>query len=298
MPKLIVLEGQMKGQSFKFKGESFVLGRSSTNDIKVVDMGVSRKHCHIFKVGGKFYIEDLKSTNGTRVNGYKLRTGERYEVGENDFIAIGKTVFCLIDFPAVNPMEREQIYAGSGTKGAAKKPTKPDGTEAPSKRQLDLINKASHLIKRSFDEHEFLEKILGYLMDSIPGIDSASIILLDYTKTGKVKVRKTFSRSREGAEHRQGTISPEVLGQAIKQAKIVKRIDSATEKAYESIGDKGTVKMGTVICVPIISQSVVKAAIYVDSLDSTYGFRKKDISILDHVSGLLSAAVEGQMLSP
>ncbi len=45
------------------------LGRGSGNDIRIPDKSVSRKHAVINFIDGKFYIRDLNSTYGTKVNG-------------------------------------------------------------------------------------------------------------------------------------------------------------------------------------------------------------------------------------
>lgn len=52
--------------------DSVYLGRSNENDIMLDDNSVSRRHCRITNKNGRFFIEDLKSTNGTLVNGKKI----------------------------------------------------------------------------------------------------------------------------------------------------------------------------------------------------------------------------------
>ena len=69
MPRLRVIEGPIKGQAFEFVGDTVFIGRSSKNDVQINDAGISRKQIKIFLIGGKFFVEDLKSTNGTLLNG-------------------------------------------------------------------------------------------------------------------------------------------------------------------------------------------------------------------------------------
>ena len=97
MPRLYISEGPMKDQTFDFKKKTVFIGRSSRNDIQINDKMISRKHLKIFKIGGSFCVEDLRSTNGTLLNGDMVVPGQGYEVTERDTIVIGNTVIQLGD---------------------------------------------------------------------------------------------------------------------------------------------------------------------------------------------------------
>ncbi len=66
-----------------------VLGRANgASDILVDDIGVSRQHAAIVYAQGEFFLEDLGSSNGTRVNGEKigvaaLSPGVEFSLGRN-----------------------------------------------------------------------------------------------------------------------------------------------------------------------------------------------------------------------
>ena len=67
--------------------ESNVVGRASDNDIWIDDPNVSRQHCRVARVDGRWVLSDLGSTNGTwldaaRVKRYALSDGETFYVGD------------------------------------------------------------------------------------------------------------------------------------------------------------------------------------------------------------------------
>ncbi|MGD0089557.1 MAG: FHA domain-containing protein [Planctomycetota bacterium] len=68
------------------------VGRASTNTIQVVDEKASRQHFRIEKAAERFRLVDLKSTNGTRLNGVKLqgevllRPGDKITLGGTNFL--------------------------------------------------------------------------------------------------------------------------------------------------------------------------------------------------------------------
>jgi pSer/pThr/pTyr-binding forkhead associated (FHA) protein len=66
------------------------IGRSPESDILLPDTGVSREHARIFQVGQDYFVEDLGSTNGTWVDGerirqHRLKPGALVRVGPYEF---------------------------------------------------------------------------------------------------------------------------------------------------------------------------------------------------------------------
>lgn len=68
-------------------GIPITIGRRSGNDLALVDIEVSREHARIEYVAPRYFVNDLGSTNGTRVNGrsvggpHALRDGDVIELG-------------------------------------------------------------------------------------------------------------------------------------------------------------------------------------------------------------------------
>ena len=74
--------------------EPLSIGRSREADIPLLDDKVSRVHCGIRLSDGKFYLKDLKSRNGTYVNGVKLpKGGVSNRLSDQDKIRIGREIF-------------------------------------------------------------------------------------------------------------------------------------------------------------------------------------------------------------
>ena len=75
------------GQAYPLVRTITVLGRGTDADIRVEDPGVSRKHCEIV-VGAPAIVRDLKSTNGTFVNGQRV---EEVALEDGSVVKIGGT---------------------------------------------------------------------------------------------------------------------------------------------------------------------------------------------------------------
>src|SRR5689334_22572901 len=87
---LVIREGADAGARFALQGGTTIIGREKGVDIVLADRECSRQHCRITSLQGQFVIEDLKSTNGTRVNGVPVTTPVTLNSG--DQIALGKTL--------------------------------------------------------------------------------------------------------------------------------------------------------------------------------------------------------------
>jgi hypothetical protein len=88
------ISGKYQGGEFPVTTDKpIVVGRSSDLDMVLVEDMVSRKHARIAMQGDQIWIEDLGSTNGTFVNGEKIK---RARLKEGDRVLIGTSILKLI----------------------------------------------------------------------------------------------------------------------------------------------------------------------------------------------------------
>lgn len=91
-PSLVGLTGSVKGQSFKFTGDRWKIGRDA-NECNIVldDAGVSSLHAQIINEGATWKLINLMSSNGSFVNGQRVQTaylngGDRLQFGSTELI--------------------------------------------------------------------------------------------------------------------------------------------------------------------------------------------------------------------
>lgn len=92
-------EGRQHTIPLDSEEEHHVIGRydKKSNNFVQVDLdkfdarknGISRLHARLMHIGEQWMIEDLQSSNGTRINGRKLIPGQRYVVRNGDQIQFG-----------------------------------------------------------------------------------------------------------------------------------------------------------------------------------------------------------------
>lgn len=88
---LIVLAGSNVGEMYRVEeGETF-LGRGTNATIRLNDDGISRRHARLVQINNDVFIEDLKSSNGTTVNGVAvaeqpLKDGDKIRLGSTTIL--------------------------------------------------------------------------------------------------------------------------------------------------------------------------------------------------------------------
>jgi pSer/pThr/pTyr-binding forkhead associated (FHA) protein len=292
VPKIILTEGTMTGRSFVLDDNNVFIGRSFKSDIQINDNAISRKHLKVFRIGKRFFIEDLKSTNGTLINGEPIASGESYEVGEGDNIQIGGTVIRLDDLPLIKALEKKSLKPEVIRYNGDEKQDTQKERRSYASNDINLVFNISELIKETNNVNEFFEKALGHLLDFFQRIDRAAIFLFENDKAGKKVIKNIVPLCRERNGKRKFSFSHKLIDQIMVKGKAVRMSDTTFEKQFDFAASTLILQIKSVVCVPIISAAEILGAIYMDSLQSAYGFRKDDLMLLNSVSGYLAAVIE------
>lgn len=70
---LVLVQGGQPIRTWPLAAAELTIGRAEQSDIPLADPGVSRNHARVVREGDDFIVEDLRSTNGTEVNGQPIR---------------------------------------------------------------------------------------------------------------------------------------------------------------------------------------------------------------------------------
>lgn len=71
---------------YEFEDDRISVGRDQENEIQVPLSTVSRKHCVFFRDNDEWYLEDLKSTHGTKHNGKPVGAGGKKLLRDGDIV--------------------------------------------------------------------------------------------------------------------------------------------------------------------------------------------------------------------
>lgn len=164
--KLVVKAGLTDKKEYALEpGRAYFIGRSREAEVIVKDQQASRRHCAIEgSADGKWTVADHDSSNGTHLNGQRIKTRP---LKDGDEVRIGKTLFkfCLADAPAkAKPSAEDTILVGTDGKPKADEP-KADEPEADEPKADEPKERPAPRPKKDTSEEDlkdlfsFLDKI-------------------------------------------------------------------------------------------------------------------------------------------
>ena len=88
---------QKTGQTIVLNKNQFIIGKSQTMaDFALVDnQTISRKHAMLYEDNGSWYVDDLNSLNGTRVNGTRIVPGQPVKLKSGDEVTMSDEAFLV-----------------------------------------------------------------------------------------------------------------------------------------------------------------------------------------------------------
>jgi len=107
--KLVVIKGNQRGTEFVISGDTFRVGKAHENDLVLADETVSRVHFEIMRDAKGYLVRDMRSTNGTFLDGAEVK--EAY-LRAGSVIAAGACELKFTPFEErieILPSEKEQL---------------------------------------------------------------------------------------------------------------------------------------------------------------------------------------------
>jgi adenylate cyclase len=290
------------------KGDLSV-GRTEGNDIVLNHPSVSRKHAKFEIRGDHWWIVDLKSTNGVKVNGNLVSESE---VVTGDKISVGSVQLELKALPSVNFSSESMFDNPSGTvirrisdfnsefgldmaeaaQQATPRPSsEPGGRRAEPAAAREKIFQVLIQVAKTLLETEELNDVLNTVMEIIfkyLPVERGLIILFDEEGNPVPKLTKF----REGADAHDIPISRTILNM-VAQQQVALMTSNALEDA-RLLGGKSIAIHGirSAMCVPLWNRGRVIGAVQVDSPIHIGSYSEDDLDLLTALSNFAAVAIE------
>lgn len=291
--RLHVINGPLKELDFSLEKETTHIGRGSGNEVQIKDQSVSKRHARILRKGKKYFIEDLNSFNGTQILGNPIEPGVLFELHEGIPVSIGNVAVSLGKEYLVDGMKSRFCIDLSGQTGKGGKALLYKDRRITNRRNLEVIYEVSTILMQTFDIDDICEKIMETLFTHFKRINSGAILLID-DKTGDLKV--ITSRSRNSRKQIKSKYSRTIVNRVMREGRAVIMSDTSREDKDNLSDSMKTMRIKSVMCVPIICKSGIRGVIYVHSINVAPGFRKEDLLLLSVLSNPAALAIENSLL--
>jgi two-component system, NtrC family, sensor kinase len=308
VPKLLIKTGEEKGISYRVADQAVTIGREPSNTVVLSDALVSRRHARILKRGKQFVIEDLKSINGTFVNGEAVT---RQDLKTGDTIILGETSLLFLPFHAMEEPVQEGGELPVSERGIKELtveialPPQETYPPMPFSTQSDLshLNEAYgrltllyHLIRdlvTIVDFPEVLNKTLEKVMEIVKG-DRALIILADDATGDLVPY---VSRKREGLVNPgEISLSKSICRVVLESGQSILTSDAMQDNRFQSSESVMVQGIRSAMSAPIRSKNRLLGVIHVDTVGRLTSFSRDDLELLTAIGYQAGIAIENAKL--
>ncbi|MGW8255917.1 MAG: FHA domain-containing protein [Thermoguttaceae bacterium] len=207
MTTLFVIRGIDQGARFAIDAPLVRIGRETSNNIQLHDTEVSRLHAEIRSQDGVFSIVDLNSSNGTYVNGQRvkqhpLQSGDQLQLGGTLMLFTGPSAISEEELAqAVNigsPRESEKVSrivsSVSQKEGSRIFDSQADEPQnswlARARSNLQIMYRTALAVSHTLDIDQLLQRIMELIFEWVEA-DRGCILLMD--PVSKVLQPKPFS---------------------------------------------------------------------------------------------------------
>lgn len=308
MPYLDAITGPAMGRRYPLENSRYVLGRHPDCDIVLESGSVSRQHARISKSGSHFVLEDLKSRNGSFVNGRLI--GEPTQLLEGDTIRI-----CDIELNFHEESKSSALTANPSSKGSgfgimivedddsssrsvtAKLDVRGSqyGAQLSSspEARLTAILEIMKNLGKAVSLDDVLPKVLDTLFTIFIQADRGFIVLKD--ADGQLKVHSDKTRRPDQKENIR--VSKTVLREVMQTKEAIISLDAASDARFELSQSVADFRIRSMIVAPLLdSAGEPIGAIQIDTVQQKGGFENKDLEILVGIAVVAGIAIENAQL--
>ena len=293
------------------RGETSV-GRTEGNDVILNHPSVSRKHARLEARNDHWWIVDLKSTNGVKVNGNlvteaQVNAGDKLHIGsvQLELKALPSVDFSgdsMFDNPSGTVIRRISDFnsefgldmAAEAAEAPARLPSHP-GMAAPTvtrEKIFQVLVQVAKAMLQSEDLHSLLETVMDMIFKYLP-VERGLIILFDDDGTPVPKLTKFLDDS----DAQDIPISRTILKMVAEQ-QVALMTSNALEDA-RLLGGKSIAIHGirSAMCAPLWNRQRVIGAVQVDSRIHIGRFTEEDLDLLTALANFAAVAIERAQLS-
>jgi two-component system, NtrC family, sensor kinase len=281
------------------------IGRHPTNDIELPYDSISRFHARLDLQDGELSILDLRSSNGTSVNGRRVETAL---LRDQDVISLGGIDLTLA--MASDPIDSDlrgsriesqtSVHFMADDKSVVQSVVEadlPDDTSDIStlhkkalegvsleraRDRLSTFYQLQEILRSTTDEKSLFRRILNLLFQVMP-VDRGVILTRDADDTGLFN--PVAVQVREGMESGKGIgISKTILMRCLRERVAILTQDAVRDDRFGGAKSVVAQQMRSVMCVPLISHHHVFGFIQLDSSSSSRKYDNEDLAFLANLA--------------
>lgn len=308
MALLISDDQSVVKKQFKVEEAAVTIGRHPECEVVIDDNSVSRRHATIFHESGQYFIEDLKSRNGTIVNGNEIHGRTRLFDGSEIRICDIGFYFQLDDVIPSKPLTTRHDQPSSLIRssffleddGGKSSSTIMGQVDVPSQharraeagdlqKKLKAISSVTHALGSAFERDEILNKVLETLFELFVDSDRGFVAMAG--PDGNVVPHLMKTRRPQDAERVR--ISRTIVRLVMESRQAILSSDAASDDRFDLSQSIVEFRIRSMMCAPLLDASGNSiGVIQLDTLRSAIAFDQNDLEVLVTVAVQASLALQ------
>jgi len=278
--------------TWPLEGPVLGIGRSSRHAIHIPDGTISKDHAEVTLRAGQYYVRDLGSRNGTRVNGREAKEPMLMEAG--DQVEIGH-VLLLVTGEEARPRLKLNEQSVLGTTLRLKADRILDQrvkTGKEPERLVHLLAEAGQLLVMPRPLKETCDELLQFVEKAVPA--SRYVLLLD--QGPEMEPLQIAARTRGGRADRPLALSSSIMRTVLRECTSVLTRDTAVDPRFQAQQSIVAQSVQAAMAVPLFDNEKVLGLIYVDTHDRMIAFDNDQLELLTLLANMAAVKITNARL--
>ncbi len=307
---MLILQGPDKGRRFRMaQGEPTRIGRAG-DTVGLTDYTVSRRHAELRPVGRGWELVDLKSANGTYLNGKRLERPTTLKDG--DQIRMGATLMVWDGSEGKAPEASRKaarisadlldLDAGSDGANAAIIGSVASGDDsmilatpaaAEAVRSWRVISTLLDAVGAALSTNQLAQRVLDVVFEEVPA--DRGFILLKDQKTGLFETEVVRA---DGDSQERIRASRTIVDHVLERREGILCSNAMSDERFTKPNGEGLKAIGlkSVICVPMIAHDAALGVIYIDCAMSKHIYTEEQLRLVAAIGPMAGLAIEDARL--
>jgi HD-GYP domain-containing protein (c-di-GMP phosphodiesterase class II) len=291
---LAIGSGLFEGSKYKIHAP-FTIGRHPDNHLLLTDENVSRTHAVIEEKNGKYQLRDLKSTNGTWLNGKKIKAAV---LREGDEIRIGRvSMSFVLESPTVeeesllqDPSSKALVLSETDFHVQFQTPAEPEldwlaTPEAEPSGQsvkdhlsrFQTLFKTNMLLSSQMELEGIFRQLLEQMFETLPA--DRGVIFMVESPTRRLVIKHLMTK--DGGNTAEGIlVSHKIVKEVFREGYGLMIRDAQADERFGLSDSIVQQDIRSALCAPIVYQGEALGMIYLDALGTAAAFKEADLHML------------------
>jgi len=301
---------QVEHVSVREKDMPYTVGRDKENKLHIKSTAVSRFHAVLFAESGEHYVQDMESTNGTFLNGKKIKKsrispGDRVTIANVEIIVEASASalddsYAPLDLTVTvdRPIRTEQtIIIKNPTQELFREPKPKEaqstGDLSKSYSALQVLYRADKVLRDIEDFKQLLDNFMDLIMEVIPASRGYIFLMNRETNMPMPYVRRAPGQVSSDTEI---VVSKTILQTAVKEKESLISNDALVDERFLHSRSVASAHVRSAMCAPLVNRGKVLGIIYLDSTNESNLFAKDDLSLLSAMALKAGIALDNARL--